>query len=251
MVIKPKTQTWEAIDINGSSMETYVAIPEGTGPWPAVLVLMEIFGVNAHIRDVTEQLAKAGYVAATINYYHRSTPNLELGYTDRDVAVGRKHKDTTTMDGVMADLTAAVNYLKNRPDVSPKDAMGCVGFCYGGHLTYLAATLPEVKAAVSFYGAGVAETRPGGGAPTLEEVSKIHGKLLCLFGELDPLIPHSHTIQTVRALRDAEVEHEVVRYPDAGHGFFCNQRQDFHPFSAQDAWDRMTGLFQQELRAST
>ncbi len=233
---------------NLGGMECYLARPSGTGPWPGVIVLMEIFGVNSHIREVTERIAAEGYVAIAPNYYHRTTKNLELGYSEQDVEEGRRHKDATTREGLLTDVRTCLAFLKDREDVSPKDQFATIGFCFGGHVAYIAATLPEIAATASFYGAGIAVMSPGGGKPTLEYTPEIKGEILCLFGELDPLIPHSQTIDIKRALEAAGVRHEVVRYPEASHGFFCNQRADFNPFAAKDAWERVTRLFESRLK---
>lgn len=229
-------------------MEAYWAHPEGKGPWPGVLVLMEIFGVNTHIQEVTERLAAEGYAALAINFYHRTTLNLNLGYSAAEVAIGREHKEKTTRQGIFEDVETAIHYLQGSPEVAPKDRFGAMGFCFGGHVAYLAATLPEIAATASFYGGGIATMTPGGGAPTVTETPKIQGKILCLFGDQDPLISMRETVEIEKALTSAGVDHEVVHYPEAGHGFFCNQRSDYNPHAAQDAWTRVKDLFAQTLK---
>lgn len=233
---------WVTLEVGSSPMEAYVAKPNGKGPWPAILVFMEIFGVNGHIRRVTERIAAEGYVAVAINYYHRTTKNLELGYAEADVIEGRKHKEAVTWGGVMEDLWAAFDYLNARPDVSPKHHFGCIGFCFGGHIAYIAATLEQIAVTASFYAGGVATSTPGGGVPTVSHSGSIQGEILCLFGKQDPLIPHEDTVTVEQSLQMAGVTHEVVRY-DAGHGFFCDQRGDYNPQAAQDAWERVKRLF--------
>lgn len=233
---------WVNLDVAGSVMEAYVAAPDRPGAFPPVLVFMEIFGVNSHIRDVTERIAAEGYVAIAMNYYHRTTPNLELGYSEADVAEGRRHKDQVTWGGIMSDIWAATDYLKSRADVEPKNRFAAIGFCFGGHLAYIAATLHEVAVTASFYGGGIATSTPGGGDPTIAHTPAIQGEILCLFGTRDPLIPQEDTVAIETALREAEVKHQVVRY-DADHGFFCDQRDSYDPAAAADAWERVKTLF--------
>ena len=114
----PIISEWISLSVPQSAtpMEGYLARPTATqapnGPYPAVLVFMEIFGVNAHIRSVTERIAAEGYVALAINYYHRTTPNMELNYDEAGVAEGRQHKDKTTRDGLLADTAQRVNHGK-------------------------------------------------------------------------------------------------------------------------------------------
>lgn len=238
---------WVDLDMSGNPMQCYLAKPNREGSWPAVILLMEIFGINSHIRTVAERLAAEGYIVIAPNYYHRSTDNLELGYADRDVAVGRKHKDTTTREGLLVDLRAVIQFLQERKDVAPKDAIGCMGFCFGGHVAFIAAGMREIKAVAAFYPGGVATMSPGGGEPTISHVREIQGEILCLFGEEDPLIPHQDTVLIEQALKQAGVKHEVIRYSNTGHGFFCDQRQDFDPSAAEDAWHRVKALFSRTL----
>lgn len=240
-------QQWITLPADGGEMEAYVARPEHGGPWPAVIVFMEIFGVNSHIRDVTNRIAAEGYVAIAPNYYHRTTSNLELGYTDADVEKGRKHKERTTRKGLLIDIRTVIQWLRKSKNVSSPDRMGCVGFCFGGHVAYIAAGFDEIVATVSFYGGGIATSSPGGGAPTISHTEEIKGEILCLFGEEDPLIPHAETVMIENTLKENNIRHEVVRYANVGHGFFCNQRADFDAAAADDAWNRMKELFQRAL----
>ncbi len=238
---------WESIPVNGQPMETYLAQPEGAGPWPAVIVLMEIFGVNDHIRAVTERIAGAGYIAAAPNYYHRSTPNLALNYTDRDVVIGRKHKEQTTRDELIDDIQAVIDRLQAYPSIQDPAKLGVLGFCFGGHVAFIAATLPEIAASVSFYPGGVAVTSPGNGRPTIDHAADIHGAMLCLFGLNDPLIPPEQMDQVETMLRKAGVDSEVIRYANTGHGFFCDQRADYDPSAAEDAWSRVKAFLNRHL----
>lgn len=241
---------WITLPVDAQPMEAYWVHPETEGPWPGVIVLMEIFGVNSHIREVTERIAAEGYHALAINYYHRTTPNLELGYTEEDVTVGRSHKDRTTRQGLLADVQAAVDFLNAQPDVSPKGRFGTLGFCFGGHVGYLAAALTDISATASFYGGGIAVFCPGESGTSLDYTADIHGEILCLFGDQDPLIPISQTVVVEKTLQSAGVAHRILRYPEAGHGFFCNQRQDYNPHAAQEAWMAVKDLFFRKLSGS-
>ena len=121
----------------------YLAQPEGEGPFPAVVAIQEIFGVNSHIRDVTERIAKQGYVAIAPAIYQRLAADFETGYTPEDIQLGRRYKEQTKVPELLGDIQAAIDYLKAQPFVKP-DATGCIGFCFGGHVAYLAATLPDI-----------------------------------------------------------------------------------------------------------
>jgi carboxymethylenebutenolidase len=239
---------WIELDIDGSPMACYVAKPQDEArAYPAVIVLMEIFGVNNYIRSVTDRLAAQGYVAIAPNYYHRTTGNLELGYTEADITLGRQHKAQTTREGLLVDIRAVLQWLRESEVVSPHERIGCVGFCFGGHVAYIAAGCNEIAATASFYGAGIATASPGGGVPTVTHTPEIKGEVLCLFGERDASIPHEDTVTVERALASAGVRHEVVRYSNVGHGFFCDQRGDYDAAAADDAWHRLLALFERNL----
>jgi carboxymethylenebutenolidase len=239
---------WVTIPVAGQAMQAYLARPTGEGSWPAVLVFMEIFGVNSHIRQVTERIAAEGYVALAINYYHRTTENFELEYTEAGMTVGRQHKDQTTRQGILEDIQASLAYLGQQPWVSSAERVASIGFCFGGHVACIAATLPPFAATIAFYPGGVANSAPGGGKPTIEYAPDMHGQILCLFGKEDPLIPLAETHRVEEALRHAHCHYEVIRYDEAGHGFFCDQRADYRPEIAEDAWRRVKGLLSKTLK---
>jgi carboxymethylenebutenolidase len=235
------------IPVAGAEMGGYLARPKDGAPRPAVLVFMEIFGINSHIRDVTERVAREGYVALAPDYFHRTGPGVEYGYDDDGLAAGMKLLAGLKADQMIADAKAALAFLRGRKDVRG-DRIGAMGFCIGGHTTYLAACETDVRAAASFYGGGIAAPAgPGGGTPTVERTSKIRGFLLALFGGKDAMIPKSQ-VETIRAaLVKGGVNHDIAVYPDADHGFFCDQRATYNKGAADDAWRRVKELFTREL----
>jgi carboxymethylenebutenolidase len=231
----------------GGTMGGYLARPKSGGPHPAVLVYMEIFGVNPHIRDVAERVAREGYVALAPDYFHRTGPGVEYGYDDAGFAGGMKLLGALRADEMIGDAKAAIAFLRTRKEVRG-DRIGAMGFCIGGHMTYLTACETDVRAAASFYGGGIAAPAgPGGAASTIGRSGKIAGRILCLFGGKDAFIPQSQVDAIRSALAKAGVRHDVVVYPDADHGFFCDQRGTYQKAAAEDAWKRVKQLFQQEL----
>lgn len=236
-----------SIPVGTSRMGGYLARPKDGAPRPAVLVFMEIFGINSHIRDVTERVAREGYVALAPDYFHRTGPGVEYGYDDAGMAGGMKLLGALKADEMIADSRAALAALRARKDVTGK--VGAMGFCIGGHMTYLTACETDVAAAASFYGGGIAAPQGPGGAPsTLSRTSKLEGRILCLFGAKDSLIPSAQVDAIRQALAQAKAKHEVVVYPDADHGFFCDQRATYQKAAAEDAWRRVKALFASELR---
>ncbi|MAG30814.1 MAG: carboxymethylenebutenolidase [Deltaproteobacteria bacterium] len=241
----------EAIQIttsNGETMGAYLALPEGDGPHPAIVVFMEIFGVNDHIRDVTRRVAAEGYVALAPDYFHRTGPGIELSYDDAGMAVGMEHLAQLQADQMISDANDAIAYLRGRGEVRD-DRIGAMGFCIGGHMTYLTACETDIAAAAAYYGGGIAAPEGPGGAPsTVSRTPKISGRIHCYFGGRDTMIPADHVDAVRSALSDGGVDHEVHIYEEADHGFHCDQRATYHEASAKKAWADTFELFGSALR---
>jgi carboxymethylenebutenolidase len=236
------------LTVDGEKMTAFLALPEAAGPRPVVLVFQEIFGVNAHIRDVATRIAGEGYVALAPDYHHRAwPPGTVLPYDDEGMKRGMAVIPKLTADGVLADIDACIAFLKTRKEANT-DKLGAIGFCIGGHVTYLAAATRPVAAAASFYGGGIATFAPGGGKKTIERTGDIKGKILCLFGKEDPMIPQDQVAAIKKALEENKVRHEVVVYDDASHAFFRDVDPRMHrERAAKDAWERVKRLFKEEL----
>ena len=200
-------------------------------------MLPEVFGVNGWVRGVGERLATHGMAALAMPLFARTAPALDLTYTEADLIEGRRHKDaTTTTDQILADLAAAIAWLQQR---CPQARIDVVGFCFGGHAALLAATLPEVRASFDFYGAGVSRGRPGGGPPSLELLPQVQGRLTCVCGTADPLIPTEDrkAIQGSLALVDPSGQRlRYVEICDADHGFMCESRSSFNAEASAQGW---------------
>lgn len=227
-----QTQT---IEVAGG-MPAYVARPAGDGPRPAVLVIQEAFGLNDHIRDVTRRVAAEGYVALAPDLYWRAGKGKSVPYTDLGEAI--RLMQTLKDPDIVADVGNAIAHLERQAFVR-KDRIGITGFCMGGRVSYLSACeLPDkIKASVPFYGGGI----------PIEKTAQLRCPVLAFFGEKDGFIP----LDFVEALK-AEVakqkkQVEVVVYPGADHGFFCNERPSYEPRSAADAWERLKKFFATHL----
>ncbi len=227
-------------------IEAYLAQPQEPGSYPGVIVLQEIFGVNAHIREVTERIAKEGYVAIAPAIFQRIAPGFETGYTPEAIETGKNYAMHSQASELLSDIQTAIDYLKSLNQVK-KDGFGCIGFCFGGHVAYLAATLPDIKATASFYGAGIAIRTPGGGAPTLTLTPEIKGTLYAFFGREDASIPQEQVDQIEADLEKYKIEHRLFRYDGADHGFFCDHRASYNPKAAADAWEQVKQLFDSQL----
>lgn len=236
------------VAVGSASMGAYLARPVSGGPHPGVVVFMEIFGINNHIRAVTDRIAGEGYVALAPDVFHRTGPGVELEYNEQGLTRGIALMEQAKASEAIADTRAAIATLQARSDVGGR-GIGAMGFCFGGHLTYLAACELPIAAAASYYGGGVAVGAPGNEAPpTIERTSKIKGRVACFFGANDPYITAEQAEAVRKALDDAGVRNEVVIYPGVGHGFNCDERGDYDKTAADDAWLRTTSMFREELR---
>jgi carboxymethylenebutenolidase len=231
---------------NNLEVDAYLAQPDGEGTYGAVIVIQEIFGVNSHIRDVTERIAKQGYVAIAPAMFQRFAPGFDVGYSQDDMQLGFQCMQQVKAPDVISDIQATIAYLKTLANVKASE-IGAIGFCFGGHVAYLAATLPDIKAAASFYGGGIATSGLGADTPTINRTSEIKGTVYAFFGTKDSYIPQEQTQQIEAELEKNHVNHRIFRY-DADHGFFCNERASYNSEAAADSWQHVLELFQNTLK---
>jgi carboxymethylenebutenolidase len=221
-------------------MAVYDAEPDSEAR-SAIVVVQEAFGVNAHIEDVTRRVASAGYRAVSPHLFHRTgDPVFEYG----DFEGLMPHMRALTNEGLLADLNATLGYLSDAGYQLP--AVGIVGFCMGGSVAFLAAASYELGAAVTFYGGGITEGRFGM-PPLVDLAHDLKTPWLGAFGDHDQGIPVEQVESLRQAVAAASVPTEIVRYPEAGHGFHCDRREDYHDDSAKDAWRRALEWFDRYL----
>jgi len=218
-------------------MPCALATPSGAARG-GVVVVQEAFGVTTHIQSVCDRLASAGYCAIAPAFFHRvGSPVLDYG----NFEAVRPAMMSLTAGGIEADLDAVLAELTTRGFSDA--ATGIVGFCMGGSVTLFAATQWKLGAAVTYYGGGVSEGRfgfPSG----LDLAADLQTPWLGIYGDLDQGIPVDDVESLRRVVAKAPVPTEIVRYPDAGHGFNCDDRPDaFHAESASDAWQRTLAWF--------
>ena len=208
---------------DGTSMRAYVARPAGT-PRAALLVFQEAFGVNPHIRDVTERFAREGYLAIAPELFHRTAPGLEASYTDFPAVM--PHLRALTDPGLAADIQAAHGWLQNAGKNLPT---GAVGYCMGGRTAFLAALSVPLACAISYYGGGI--------APALvERVNDLRAPVLFFWGGQDHHIPQEQLQAVTGALRAAGKPFTNVEISEADHGFFCDARASYSAAAAAQAW---------------
>jgi carboxymethylenebutenolidase len=220
-------------------MAAFLCAPAEAGPRPAVLLLMEAFGLTAHIRDVARRIAAEGYVVLAPDLYHREPGQRTFSYDEPDEAMATMHR-LDLAGGLEGDLRAALGWLKVRPEVRA-DRVGVTGFCLGGGITFFCAVAlsDEIAAAAGFYGMVPNEW--------LERVGAIAVPLVLFFGGQDPFIPLGRVAQIKARLDEAGKDARIELYPDADHGFFCHERDSWDAAAAADAWLKLTAFFRTHL----
>ncbi len=207
----------------------YRADPAGK-PKGGMVVIQEIFGVNHHIRAVCDRFAAEGYAAVAPAVFDRQQPNFECGYTPDEIANARKFVANPDWAAMMRDTQAAIDELK------PVGPVGIIGFCMGGTIAFLAAgKLHGLSAAVGYYGGQIAknvDVKPK--VPTLLQ-----------FGEKDASIPMSD-VAIIKEKRGADCE--IYVYPDAQHGFSCDERGSYNEGASKLAWQRTLDFLHKHMK---
>ncbi len=215
-----KTLTLTASD--GHKFGAYRADPKGK-PKGGIVVIQEIFGVNAHVRAVADGYAADGYAAIAPGIFDRVEPAIELGYEEPDRTKGREVRAACNLDNVLLDIAAAIGVFKTEGL-----KIGVVGYCWGGSLAWVTACRFNVDAAVGYYGGQI--------IPHKDEKPKC--PVMLHFGKHDQSIPMSD----VEKITQAHPEVPVYIY-DAGHGFNCDHRKDYNKEASTAARKRTLNLF--------
>jgi carboxymethylenebutenolidase len=212
---------------DGSEMSAYVSSPANPGPHPAILVLQEALGVNSQIRRLADRYASRGFVAIAPDLFHRVSP----GY-DADVLVLDEVMPfikSLTTDGLIADLSAAHEWLASQPDVDAVK-VASVGFCMGGRASYLGNSALPLAAAISYYGGSIA---PG----LLDRAVTMHGPHLFFWGGKDKGIPPEQHRAVADALHAADKPFVDVVYSECNHGFFNEDwAERYNESAASQSW---------------
>lgn len=212
---------------DATTIDAWQARPSGLIK-AGLVVIQEIFGVNHHIRGVTDRFAADGYLALAPAMFDRRKKGVDLGYDQAGIAQGREIAMTLKPAEIMADVAGAIKALRGLGCAK----IGIVGFCFGGTVAWRAAAGADVDAAVGYYGGGIyglRDLKPR--VPTA-----LH------FGDKDAHIP----LDQVRAVADLHPEVEVHVYA-ADHGFHCDERASYDATAARQAYARTLEFFGQHL----
>ena len=229
------------LDTADGPMGGYQAVPDG-GARRAVVVIQEAFGVNDHIQDVTRRFADAGYHAVAPAIFHRAGGGT-APYDDFNQVLPLF--EGLTDPGIVMDVDAAVAHL-NAAGLDDR-AIGIVGFCMGGRVTFLVALEHALGGAVGFYGGGIVSARFPQFPALIDRVGDLQTPWLGLFGDEDGSIPVDEVERLRQELDGVDVPTEIVRYAGAEHGFHCDQRPSYHAEAATDGWARTLAWFEEHL----
>lgn len=222
------------LPVNGRITRGYLAAPPEDGPRPGVVVIQEWWGLNDHIRDMTDRFAAEGFIALA--------PDLYYGHSATEPDDARKLAMAMEYPDALQVIQAAIDCLAADERVWPGQ-IGLVGFCMGGGLAWHgAAKLERVGAAVSCYG--------GGPELTLEEAANIRAPVLAIYGELDKGVSPEVAHRRVELMNAAGAPHETIIYPGAQHAFMNDRRPAYHPEATEAAWQRIVAHFREALRGA-
>jgi carboxymethylenebutenolidase len=214
---------------DGHEFNAWLAAPAGKARG-AVVVIQEIFGVNAHIRAVTDSFAAEGYTAIAPALFDRVRRGIELGYNADTMKEGFGYVQQLQRDKTLLDLAACIAVVKHAGRV------GVMGFCWGGRMAYVTACELPVACGVAYYGGGIAQ-----------ELGKTpRCPMLYHFGGQDSHIPQSD----VEKIRAADPRGTFYIYPEADHGFNCDMRGSFNAAASQLARQRTLAFLAEHLRGA-
>lgn len=234
------------IPVGSFNMPAYISRPEkASGSLPIVIVVSEIFGVHEYIADTTRRFAKLGYLAIAPEFFTRAgDPNTFGTIAEIQSNIVAKTPDVQ----VLADLKAAIAWAgKNGGDLKK---VGVTGFCWGGRITWLSATLPEVKAGVAWYGRLVGDKTANNPRQPVEIAADLKAPVLGLYGSADTGIPLDTVEQMKAALAKASSNPAAKAskfeiYPDAPHAFHADYRNTYREGPAKDGWAKCLAWFKQ------
>lgn len=237
--IKTEPTGLVAGEVKIGQMPAYRAMPEGTGKFPLVLVVQEIFGVHEHIKDLCRRLAKAGYLAIAPELYARQGDVSKLSDFGEILKIVSKVPD----EQVVKDLDATVDWAKAQGKLDG-ERVAITGFCWGGRQVWLyGASARAPKAGAAWYG-------PISNAPTalqpknpLDIDGKLKTPIIGFYGGKDTHIPASHVELMKRDLAAAKSSSQIDVYPQADHGFNADYRPSYNKAAADDAWAKMLAWF--------
>jgi carboxymethylenebutenolidase len=231
----------EFVSVEGD-LRGYYAVPAGAGPFPAVLVFQEAFGLTDYVQSEVRRLAEHGYAAIAPDLFRGQT------FSYGDFASARPKLESLRDDAILVDVRAIVTFLGAQANVK-HEHFGAVGFCMGGRLTVLTAIAlgTKIAAASSFYGGNVAPDEQRFFVPLLDQLADARGELLLIYGADDETIAPKEHARIVERLSAAKKKYTLTVYPGAAHAFASRDSVSYRPAQAEEAWAHTLALFARTL----
>jgi len=220
---------------DGGSFKAYLATP-AKGSGLGIVLLQEIFGVNAYIRSVADHYAEEGYVVLAPDLFWRIKPGIELGFTEEERKQAFAYREKFDVDRSVEDIGATIAALRALPEMKGK--VGAIGFCLGGLLAYLSAARLGVDCAVSYYGVGIEQV--------LGEAGKIKCPMVLHMGEKDRWTPPA-VVSAIKGAFEGRPDIEIYVYPGVDHAFSRKGGSNFDKPAAMMAHSRSIALFRKAL----
>lgn len=212
-----------------AAMDSYFVKPEGSGPFPGLLVIHEAFGLNDNIREITRRFAEQGYAALAVDLFSNRNRTVCMLQAFHGMIFRPLNNP------VLADLQSAIAFLQKQSGVDA-NRVGTVGFCMGGgYALQLAVTAKGTKVASAFYGA----------APKPLEAFAKSCPIVGSYPEKDFTAKGARELDAI--LDTYHISHDIKFYPDTQHSFFNRQRTPVEAEAAKDAWERMLSFFREHL----
>jgi len=230
--------------VDDSLMRLYIAQPAKEGKYPGILFYSDIYQLGGPITRLADRLAGYGYVVAAPEIFHHQLPiGSAIDPTDLGRMQGNEAARKTTLAEFDSDARAVIDFLSTEKMVE-SNKIASMGFCIGGHLSFRAALIPEVKSSVCCYPTGVHNGKLGKEkADTLERIKEIQGEILLIFGSLDPHVPEEGRKIIMEALDTNSIKHQVVTY-EANHTFMRDDGYRFDPVATDLAWGEIISFLQ-------
>ncbi|MFI0846501.1 dienelactone hydrolase family protein [Mesorhizobium sp. IMUNJ 23232] len=229
------TGQWIELSAADGGFKGYLSVP-ASGSGPGIVLLQEIFGVNASMRSVADYFAEEGYVVLVPDLFWRLEAGVDLSYADADVARAMEFNQRFDIELGVKDAASALAALRGRPECTSK--VGALGFCLGGRLAYLLAARTDIDCAVSYYGVGI--------DAHLAEAPAVKCPIVFHFAELDRFVPQEARARIQEAFAQRP-DIEFYSYADCDHAFASSERASFNKSASLMAHSRTIALFRKAM----
>lgn len=226
---------------DNTTMKAYISLPQDKNQtYPGLILIQEAGGVNDQMKRVADRFSAEGYVVITPEVFHRTSDSehaFSIGHVDMELIM--PHMQALTKEGLGADIQASWDWLQNNEQVQ-KGNIACLGFCMGGRTAFLANTLLPFKAAVSYYGGGIAPD-------LIKDADKLHADMLFFWGGQDKHIPHEQVQEITSKLREAGKNYTNIEFSYADHAFFRDGSEVYNERAAKESWAITLQYFKDRL----